>query len=157
MERRDLTAHDVLVNMGGSGEMIKAPIDLQDLRRRLYVKAKAEPSWRFTASRLRLAAVAPPMATAAVGDSGANMIGLINLGMKCAGTRSAGNPHAACDVAGAGNGVTDIPSRARRGKPRIQTRDILSDYRASSRPYQVSRGKRFKLGFIKLFAIDPIL
>lgn len=27
--------------------MIKAPIDLQDLRRKLYVKAKAEPSWRF--------------------------------------------------------------------------------------------------------------
>ncbi len=27
--------------------MIKAPIDLQDLRRRLYDKAKAEPSWRF--------------------------------------------------------------------------------------------------------------
>ena len=28
-------------------EMIKASIDLQDLRRRIYVKAKAEPSWRF--------------------------------------------------------------------------------------------------------------
>jgi RNA-directed DNA polymerase len=27
--------------------MIKAPNDLQDLRRRIYVKAKAEPSWRF--------------------------------------------------------------------------------------------------------------
>jgi len=27
--------------------MTKAPISLQDLRRRLYVKAKAEPSWRF--------------------------------------------------------------------------------------------------------------
>jgi len=27
--------------------MIKAPIPLQDLRRRIYVKAKAEPSWRF--------------------------------------------------------------------------------------------------------------
>jgi len=27
--------------------MIKAPIKLQDLRRRLYVKAKAEPTWRF--------------------------------------------------------------------------------------------------------------
>jgi RNA-directed DNA polymerase len=27
--------------------MIKAPIDLQDLRRRLYVKAKAERTWRF--------------------------------------------------------------------------------------------------------------
>src|SRR5881296_3167928 len=33
--------------VGGRGEMIKAPIDLQDLRRRLYVKAKAEPTWRF--------------------------------------------------------------------------------------------------------------
>ncbi len=27
--------------------MTKAPVDLQDLRRRIYVKAKAEPSWRF--------------------------------------------------------------------------------------------------------------
>jgi hypothetical protein len=27
--------------------MIKAPISLQDLRRSLYVKAKAEPTWRF--------------------------------------------------------------------------------------------------------------
>jgi RNA-directed DNA polymerase len=33
--------------MGGTGEMRKAPIGLQDLRRRLYVKAQAEPSWRF--------------------------------------------------------------------------------------------------------------
>ncbi len=27
--------------------MRKAPIGLRDLRRKLYVKAKAEPSWRF--------------------------------------------------------------------------------------------------------------
>src|SRR5215831_17965029 len=27
--------------------MIKAPINLQDLRRRIYVKAKGEPTWRF--------------------------------------------------------------------------------------------------------------
>ena len=33
--------------MEGRGEMTKAPITLQDLRRRIYVKAKAEPSWRF--------------------------------------------------------------------------------------------------------------
>jgi RNA-directed DNA polymerase len=33
--------------MGGRDEMIKASVDLQDLRRRIYVKAKAEPSWRF--------------------------------------------------------------------------------------------------------------
>src|SRR4030081_1526908 len=31
----------------GKDEMTKASIDLQDLRRRLYVKAKAETSWRF--------------------------------------------------------------------------------------------------------------
>ncbi len=79
------------------------------------------------------------MVVMAVVDSGASMIGFINLEMKCAGTRSAGNPHAACDVAGAGNGITTIPSRARRGKPRIQTRDVLSGYRASSRPYQYGK------------------
>ena len=31
----------------GKDEMTKASIQLQDLRRRIYVKAKAEPSWRF--------------------------------------------------------------------------------------------------------------
>ncbi len=46
-ERSDPTAEDADVKMGGRGEMIKAPIDLQDLRRRLYIKAKTEPSWRF--------------------------------------------------------------------------------------------------------------
>jgi RNA-directed DNA polymerase len=34
-------------NKEGKGEMTKAPISLQDLRRSLYVKAKAEPAWRF--------------------------------------------------------------------------------------------------------------
>ncbi len=29
--------------------MRKTPINLQDLRRRIYAKAKAEPSWRFWA------------------------------------------------------------------------------------------------------------
>ena len=33
-------------------------------------------------------------------------IGHITLRRKCAGARSAGKPHAACDVAGAGNGLT---------------------------------------------------
>ena len=37
--------------MGGKGEMTKAPISLQDLRRSLYVKAKAEPTWRFWVMR----------------------------------------------------------------------------------------------------------
>ena len=35
-------------NLGeGKDEMTKASIGLPDLRRRIYVKAKAEPSWRF--------------------------------------------------------------------------------------------------------------
>src|SRR5215470_17083444 len=33
--------------MEGRGEMTNAPISLQDLRRRIYRKAKAEPAWRF--------------------------------------------------------------------------------------------------------------
>ena len=33
--------------MEGKGEMTKTPIRLQDLRKSLYVKAKAEPTWRF--------------------------------------------------------------------------------------------------------------
>ena len=38
---------NVSFNREGKDEMTKSSIDLQDLRRRLYVKAKAETSWRF--------------------------------------------------------------------------------------------------------------
>ena len=37
----------VSFNREGKDEMTKASINLQDLRRRIYVKAKAETSWRF--------------------------------------------------------------------------------------------------------------
>src|SRR5712672_2246628 len=46
-EPRGLAAHNVGFNKGGRGEMTKAPISLQDLRRRIYRKAKAEAAWRF--------------------------------------------------------------------------------------------------------------
>ncbi len=46
MERRDPAAHNSFVNKEGRGEMTKAPVDLQDLRRRVYVKAKAEFGWK---------------------------------------------------------------------------------------------------------------
>jgi len=46
-ERSGPAAESAGVKMEGRGEMIKAPIDLQDLRSRLYIKAKTEPSWRF--------------------------------------------------------------------------------------------------------------
>jgi hypothetical protein len=47
VEPRGPAVHEFFANMGGRGEMIKAPIDLQDLRGRIYAKAKAEPSWCF--------------------------------------------------------------------------------------------------------------
>ena len=47
-------SHNFFANTGGRGEMIKAPMVLQDLRRRIYAKAKAEPSLRFGAVRSRL-------------------------------------------------------------------------------------------------------
>src|SRR5258708_35939517 len=46
-ERRDPAVCNGSNKKGGKGEMTKAPISLQDLRRRIYVKAKAEPSWRL--------------------------------------------------------------------------------------------------------------
>src|SRR6266542_6747741 len=46
-ERSGPAICNVSFNQEGKDEMTKASIDLQDLRRRLYVKAKAEPSWRF--------------------------------------------------------------------------------------------------------------
>src|SRR5580700_658873 len=46
-ERRDPAICNVSFNREGKDEMIKASNDLQDLRRRLYVKAKSETAWRF--------------------------------------------------------------------------------------------------------------
>jgi len=47
VERRGPAICNVSDIGAGKDEMTKASIDLQDLRRRIYVKAKAEPSWRF--------------------------------------------------------------------------------------------------------------
>src|ERR1700746_321219 len=47
VERRGPAVCNGSNNKGGKGEMTKAPINLQDLRRSLYIKAKAEASWRF--------------------------------------------------------------------------------------------------------------
>ena len=79
----------------------------------LYGKRKAERPWRRAEASVGSGGVAD-------GESGSDQIGPINLIAKCAGARSEGNPHAAYEVAGAGNGATDTARRARRGKPRIQ-------------------------------------
>ena len=47
MERRGPAVCNGSNKKEGKAEMRKAPISLQDLRRSLYVKAKAEPPWRF--------------------------------------------------------------------------------------------------------------
>ena len=47
MEQRSPAVCKVSDHKEGKDEMTKASIDLQDLRRRIYVKAKAETSWKF--------------------------------------------------------------------------------------------------------------
>ena len=47
MERSGLTAVSNSDKKEGNRRMTKAPIGLQDLRKRIYIKAKAEPEWRF--------------------------------------------------------------------------------------------------------------
>src|SRR5271166_3290599 len=47
VEQRGPAACSVSDHKEGKDEMTKPSIDLQDLRRRIYVKAKAETSWRF--------------------------------------------------------------------------------------------------------------
>lgn len=46
-ERRGPAVSKFFNNKGGRGEMKNAPINLQELRRRIYAKAKAEKKWRF--------------------------------------------------------------------------------------------------------------
>lgn len=47
MERRNPAVIKFSDKKGGKGEMTKAPIGLQELRRRIYLKAKSEETWRF--------------------------------------------------------------------------------------------------------------
>src|SRR6202163_3170241 len=47
VEQRGPSVCSFSFNQEGKDEMIKASIGLQDLRRRIYVKAKADTSWRF--------------------------------------------------------------------------------------------------------------
>ena len=91
----------------GKDEMTKASIDLQDLKRRIYVKGKAEPSWRFgrrrhlanaqkrkgfgweRRSRLTRGCLRLSGETRQA-ESRPSRIGPISLGMKQMGARSAG-------------------------------------------------------------------
>ena len=80
--------------------MIKASMRLQDLRRRMYAQVKTDKAPVMAG---------PSAGTGGVGckpESAASSIGLITLGVKLSGKRSAGKPPAAFEVAGVGNGLT---------------------------------------------------
>lgn len=47
VERRSPAVNNLPTTLGGRDEMIKTSISLQDLRRKIYLKAKAEKRWRF--------------------------------------------------------------------------------------------------------------
>src|SRR5215831_21384538 len=100
------------------------------------------------ASRLRLEAVEPGMfvwnvgtllgvprflCTVALG-SRSSWIGLITLDVNCAGARSAGNPHATCDEAGAGIPFTVRLVRHSQRKRGATDRPDLRSNGASPRP-----------------------
>src|SRR5262245_23797856 len=68
--------------------------------------------------------------------SRSGQIGLITLDVNCAGARSAGNPLATCDVAGAGNQLTVRIGRHSQRKRGATDRPELGSIGASPRPYR---------------------
>jgi hypothetical protein len=121
----------------GKDEMIKASDDLQDLRRRIYGKAKAESSWRFWVYTSRSDRASAGNDGVGSAESRPSRIGLISLDMKQMGERSAGNPHAAFDVAGTGNVARPrwCDTRRRKSEPTGNTNFGLNR-RVSPRPYR---------------------
>ena len=78
-------------------------------------------------------------------------VGRITLDMKCAGARSAGNPHATCDVAGAGIPFTVRLVRHSQRKRGATDRLDLRNYGASPRPSV----RPAKAGHVQWEAVPP--
>ena len=115
VERRGPNANGLPTTVGGKGEMIKAPISLHDLRRKIYLKAKADSTGiggvgpGFT----RLWGYSMTTGYNITGpESTASLIGLINLQVKLAGKPGTGKPYAGFDVAGVGNGLKRVPRQS---------------------------------------------
>jgi hypothetical protein len=80
--------------MGGRDGMKKESISLQDLRREIYLKGKAD------------SAGTGGVEGGCIGlESAASLIGHINLWVKLTGKRNAANPHVAFDEAGDGDRI----------------------------------------------------
>src|SRR6516164_9151717 len=116
------------------------------------------------ASRIRLEAVEQGMAVRRAGTlrgvsrllraaqlgSRPSLIDLINLGVNCAGARSAGNPLATCDVAGAGNQFTVWLVRHSQRKRGATDRPDLRSTGASPRPYRANEAGPCRRLMIKI-------
>ena len=85
-EQRNPAIRNFFDNMEGKGGMIKPTISLQDLMRRIYVRAKVEDS--------------AGKGGVTIGESNSGTIGHISLGKKCIGKLYAGNQHVQLDEAG---------------------------------------------------------
>src|SRR3954447_22796292 len=93
VERRGPAVRNSFTDRGGGGEMIKAPVDPQDLGRGIYTKGKADPGGPGGVGG----------GGGAAAQSAAAAVGRISLDAKRAGERCTGNPSAPFDVAGVGN------------------------------------------------------
>ena len=114
--------------------MIKPSIDLQELRKRMYLKAKAEFGWKRWSRQwmAHLVCLWLPSGSPAV-ESAPSTIGPITLEVKSTGKPGAGKPPAGFDVAGAGNVTMGVGLRAACESRGITTEPYRR--RASLRPY----------------------
>ena len=103
MERRGPAICNVSDIRDGKDEMIKGVRRFAGPEAEVYGKAKAELSWRFWVYTSRSDRASAGNDGVGSAESRPSRIGLISLDMKQMGERSAGNPHAAFDVAGTGN------------------------------------------------------
>jgi hypothetical protein len=74
-----------------------------------------------------------------------SLSGPITLDVKCAGARSVENPHATCDVAGAGNRLTVRLVRHSQRKRGATDRPDLRSNGASPRPYRRSPSAEYAM------------
>jgi hypothetical protein len=94
---------NLLTTQGGRDEMIKASISLQDLRKKIYLKAKSEKTWRLQGKSVASAGTGGVETGLTRLENAASPIGHINLWVKRTGKPGAGNWHAGFDEARTGN------------------------------------------------------
>jgi len=75
------------------------------------------------------------LASSRLTESGSRLMGSIDLDTKRTKAQNARNPHAACEVAMIGNGITDDPTRGTKGET-PDTDKGVRDCRASPRSKQ---------------------